>query len=196
MARKRRTTRRKTSRRGNARIWIAAAGLALVAVIAVGFSYMDPVARWLAPESHQATRVIRAPTEQPPRPAAQKHNTAAGLPARMQAPSAKPAKPAERRRLAAAEPPRPQKAVTGAIAPAGGFVLPRPGRDVGSVKAGEPTAPTRGTPAKAAAVLLKPARKPQSGDCACPYDLMLDGSACGPRSSYLTPGREKPLCYR
>jgi hypothetical protein len=195
MARKRRTTRRKTTRRGSGRIWIAAAGLAIVMVIAVGFSFIDPVGRWLAPESRTATQAVRAPAKQPPKAAAQKHQSAA-LPARMQAPSTKPAKPAERRRLAAAEPPRPQKAVTGAIAPAGGFVLPRPARDVGTAKAGQPATPARETPAKAAAISLKPVRKPQSGDCACPYDLMLDGSACGPRSSYLTPGREKPLCYR
>ncbi|WP_157019258.1 hypothetical protein [Mesorhizobium xinjiangense] len=41
-----------------------------------------------------------------------------------------------------------------------------------------------------------PIRGPQAGDCQCPYDLMIDGSACGERSA-LSRGRvSRTSCYR
>ena len=43
---------------------------------------------------------------------------------------------------------------------------------------------------------LTPVRAPQGGDCQCPYDLMLDGSACGQRSAYVMRGAAAARCYR
>lgn len=31
--------------------------------------------------------------------------------------------------------------------------------------------------------------------CACPYDLMRNGAACGGRSAYSRPGGASPICY-
>lgn len=41
-----------------------------------------------------------------------------------------------------------------------------------------------------------PARKPQEGDCQCPYDLMVSGKECGAHSAYHLPGYQRPVCYR
>lgn len=43
---------------------------------------------------------------------------------------------------------------------------------------------------------LTPVRGPQGGDCQCPYDLMLDGSACGEHSAYVMRGASAARCYR
>ncbi|QPC87580.1 SH3 domain-containing protein [Mesorhizobium sp. NBSH29] len=41
----------------------------------------------------------------------------------------------------------------------------------------------------------KPARKAQTGDCQCPYDLMINGKQCGDNSAYKMRGRAKEACY-
>lgn len=51
------------------------------------------------------------------------------------------------------------------------------------------------TPASATAS-LRPLRAPQGGDCQCPYDLMLDGDACGEHSAYVMRGASAARCYR
>jgi hypothetical protein len=173
MARKRRRSRKKNRSRTIA-VTVGLALAAAVAIVVVQFG-LDPVGKALMPDRTTTAAIpSKARTE------------LVSMPARMAAPAAKPIARGmqERTRLKAAEAPRPQRALSGIATPAAsGRAVPRPAAAVPG-----PAAPSLAG--------LTPARKPQSGDCACPYDLMIDGSACGPRSTYLTPGREKPLCYR
>lgn len=173
MAKKRRKSRKKSRSRTIA----LAAGITVVAAMAtviVQFA-LDPVGQALMPDRTTTAAI-------PPKAKVE----LVSMPARMAVPAAKPAPRAmqERARLKPAGVPRPQQALTGIATPAA------PGHDIV-----RPAGVVPGTASPSTAG-LSPTRKPQSGDCACPYDLMIDGSACGPRSTYLTPGREKPLCYR
>ncbi len=121
---------------------------------------------------------------EPPRQAerltseSKKREVQAALPHKMTAPERRPQAD---RRFTPGNPPRPSAIITGAL-PRDRTPMPpkRPSQPVAQVGTGQ----------------AQPVRRPQEGNCQCPYDLMLDGSACGARSAYLTPGRAKPLCYR
>lgn len=178
MARKRRRKSARSRARKGRTLLTAACALAAVAVIAVGQAGLDTLGRAILPDRAATTAAIPSPK------AAERLST----PARMAAPAARPAtRPSgTRTRLDTVEQPRPQRAVPAETAtPAAHARIPRP-----------PAGVPGGKTAAATGAGLVPLRKPQSGDCACPYDLMLNGSACGARSTYLTPGREKPACYR
>jgi hypothetical protein len=173
MTKKSRSRRSKTRARGR-KAWIVGALFVAVVGVAAGLSGLDLLGRALKPDRTVTTAAI-APS---------KKVDIVAMPARMAAPAAKPVvqRTPERSRLNAAVAPRPRLGLTGGVTPAAKAVA-------------RPAVALNGKGAISSAGLA-PARKPQEGDCACPYDLMLDGSACGPRSTYLTPGREKPICYR
>lgn len=143
--------------------------LVAAAVIAGGWTYVNepPAARRDAPRKQE--RVA-------PRPQA-------ALPARVALPEKRPASASSPKPT----PTRSADLVTAAIPKA---PIPAP-REA-------PKAPPPG-PRKIVAAAPKgaqPLRKPQAGDCQCPYDLMIDGSACGNASAYVRLARARATCYR
>jgi hypothetical protein len=70
--------------------------------------------------------------------------------------------------------------------------IPRPKEPV--AKAGNDTAPVSAISAWIPPAPKRPARPPQSGDCQCPYDLMIDGKQCGDHSAYVM-REKKAQCY-
>jgi hypothetical protein len=143
--------------------------LVAAAVIAGGWTYVSepPTTRKDTPRKQE--RVA-------PRPQA-------ALPARVALPEKRPAKTASARTA----PTRSSDLVTAAIPKA---PIPAP-RET-------PKAPLP-VPKKIVAAAPKgtqPLRQPQAGDCQCPYDLMIDGSACGDGSAYVRLKRSRSACYR
>ncbi len=188
MASRRKTGRTRKSRRRRSRVglrWGIAALAVLAAVGALAFaqSGLDRVGAMLAGGGQpRATAVDPTRTAALPAP----HHA---LPRTMQAPRSRPQ----------ASHNRPQALPRGTDGP-------RPGTKVAALPRATDTPAIRRPPAGLGQTAAftpagsKPVRKPQEGDCACPYDLMMDGSACGARSTYLAPtlapGRERPACYR
>ncbi len=121
--------------------------------------------------------------------AARSERVRPSLPARVALPASRPsARPREKDRMATAaiarHTPRPKVGVT----PDAGIV-PKP-----RSKAAE-----RPRPAVALTATTErgvPVRKPQPGDCECPYDLMINGSTCGARSAMSRGRIARAACYR
>lgn len=156
--------------------WLLAA-----AVIAGGWSYYHDHAGMRASSPRKQERhVARSP---------------AVLPARVAVPEKRPSRNTPSRSadlVTAAIPKAPipasrERAIARGTAP---VAMPFPGKP--PVPGGKQV-PQR---AVAAAPAGAPLRKPQEGDCQCPYDLMIDGSACGERSAFARQGRPRSACYR
>lgn len=72
---------------------------------------------------------------------------------------------------------------------------PRPKAPIAAATAGQVLSGTPRTILPGLFQAGRPARKPQTGDCQCPYDLMISGKQCGDRSAYVMRGRTKDACY-
>lgn len=159
--------------------WLLAA-----AMIAGGWAYVnEPASPRPAPARKEAVRKQERVAPGP----------AAALPARVAVPERRPSNvPASRSSdlVTAAIPKAP---IPDPRAPA-----PRAAPERLPAPASRPAPETSPAPARAAAYAplgARPLRKPQAGDCQCPYDLMIDGSACGGASAYVRLRRAPAACY-
>lgn len=214
MARRRKkSTRRKQSNRfGFRHALIGLAVLTGVGVLAFAQNGLDEIASIINRDTTRGAKAGPARTD-PVRTAA-----VPSLPRSMAAPAARPD---TRTRAPGGEAQKPKIELTGAARTArpeavarttprakaaAGPAPVRPPVGLSQAPARTPVRPASMpavTPATQPASLpanlpagLRPLRKPQEGNCLCPYDLMINGAQCGERSTYMTPGRERPVCYR